>query len=62
MSERIIDDLELIEIKVQQCACLFRIILKLIERGDEAIFEFVTVDQAGQCVMRCLVAELTEQA
>ncbi len=62
VAERVVDDLELVEIHVQQRMCLVGILAQPGKARDHLVFEFRTVDQPGQCIMRGLVAELAEKA
>ncbi len=62
MSERIVDDLELIEIDIQQCVRFVTLVPYSFERADQVILEFAAINETRQAVMRGLVTELAEQA
>ena len=62
MAERIVDDLELVEIDVQQRMRGIDIVTRSIQRTADAVFEFAAIDQSRQRIVRRLVAQLPEQS
>ena len=62
MTEGVVDNLELIEIDIQQRVRLLGVALDNVECGHQPVLELTPVQQAGQCVVRGLVAQLAEQA
>ncbi len=62
MPERIVDDLELVEIDVQQRVRDILARALFVQRPDETVLELASVDQSGHGVVRGLVTELPEKA
>src|SRR5210317_156969 len=62
MSKRVVDDLKLVEIDIKQRMRFFVVVFDYVEGDTQSILEFAAIDQAGERVMRSLVAKLAEQA
>src|ERR1019366_9466963 len=62
MTTGIVDQFELIQIKVQQSVPAVGVLANAIDRRSESIFEFAPIDEAGQRVMAGLVVQRAVQA
>src|SRR5690606_28002269 len=61
VAERVVDDLELVEVEVQERVAQ-PFLVGAVEGRDEPVLELATIDEAGQRVVRSLVGKLPEQA
>ena len=53
--EGVIDDFELVEIEIQQRVGVLGVVMGDVQRRHKAVFEFASVDQPGQRIVRSLV-------